>query len=191
MQVVETKKGGVFYGLDDSADLYRKCVRDLQRCQTSTSNQEKIYALFDLAVGLDHLFEWVSKEIKGTMAEEECKKRFSFNDQKKRQQRQKSVPSSSPLSRYGSLQALVNQVSNGFKHMRKATSFEEKSVAMTFGCGAEDSKSGNYYFQCRQNNYAIFSMVFVGGTNFEPICADLVKHWGAFFHEVLGRELIA
>lgn len=38
MRVTKTHKGGLFYGLDDSFDLCRKCVRDLIKGQTSLTN---------------------------------------------------------------------------------------------------------------------------------------------------------
>lgn len=190
MRVIETQKAGVFYGLEDSFDLYRKCVRDLHRCQASTSEQDKVYVLYDLAVGLDHLFGWVRKETKETKAKEECDKRFSFPAPEEVRRKRKLDSSSTVSSLYGSQQALVNQVSRGFKHMLKASSIERKSVEMIFGHGGADSFMGNYYAQFRPNNIATFSMFFVEGENFEPICADLVRHWGQFFQEVLGRERI-
>jgi|GEM_PF-4157278 len=55
MRVIETQKGGVFYGLDDSFDLYRKCVRDLIRSQTSMGNHKNVLAFCLLAAGSKYL----------------------------------------------------------------------------------------------------------------------------------------
>ena len=178
MEVLEKENGGVFFGLDDSFDLYRKSLHDLERCQTALDSQEKMYALFDLAIGLDALQHWVGDETKGTEAEE-YRKWFLF-----------SKGTTQRVSCYGELQAMANYVSIGVKHMHKASSSEMRKIGMAFGAGAIDSVAGNYYFQSRLNNSAVFSMFIVDGKNFEPICAELVKHWGEFFREILGKTLV-
>jgi hypothetical protein len=199
----ETRESQKFFGMSDPRDLHRKCCHDLDRLKTLDAQRPLdpsmvAYTLFDLAVGLNHLFDWVLSD--PNLADEtkaRCVQRFSpyrrEGEARTRFTRYRMYLTPFP-PKTNPKQALVKDVADGVKHFVGMPKTATQKNSVYLGAGGEDAVCGGQFAQCRQNNLLVLYTYWVKDNDgksveFSTLCDSLVSEWGEFIDEAcLGRK---
>ena len=195
---IETRENQKFFGMSDHRDLYRKCCHDLDRLKTLDAERPLdpspiAYTLFDLAVGLNHLFDWVMSD--PTLPAETkaiCVQMFNpyrrENEARTRFTRYRMYLTPFPPET-NAKQALVKDVADGVKHFVEMPKTQTQENSVYLGVGGEDAFRGGQFAQCRENNLLVIYTYWVQDNNgknveFGLVCDALVKEWDDFVRDV-------
>ena len=184
--------------MSDHRDLYRKCRHDLDRLKTLDAERPLdpspiAYTLFDLAVGLNHLFDWVmSDPTLHAETKAKCVRMFNpyrrENEARTRFTRYRMYLTPFPPAT-NAKQALVKDVADGVKHFVEMPKTQTQENSVYLGAGGEDAFCGGQFAQCREHNLLVLYTYWVQDNNgknveFGLVCDALVKEWDEFLRDV-------
>ena len=186
-----------FFELADFRDFYWKCHAELKPALTVSEQKRRCYAIFNLALSLNHLFDWmlndpaVSREAKLLAIQ-------AFNPYRARRQVARDFGKyydiMKPFPTRNERQYLIHEVANRAKHLKrsqptdheKAVHFQTLKTESYLGCGDPRAYCGGPVafagYHTEETTY------FVEGDDGEPqslshLCADLVQEWGQFLRK--------
>lgn len=174
-----------FFGMENFLDLYAKCHHDLKQLQNSDP-RKKSYAIFNLVMDLNHLFDWFMKD---QLLSDELKVRCvqKFNPYKEKASDDfvrwyKGIPF--PLTNEG--QYLVRCVSNKAKHSKTSPTTEAALTTVGLGAGSEYAEAGAPWNECGASELQIVTYwVEDDGLLYDMkvVCSDLQQEWSDFIRQ--------
>ena len=109
-----------FFELADFRDLYWKCHAELKPALTLSDAKQRCYAMFNLALSLNHLLDWVledpsvPKDLKGL-----CLQTFNPYAEGDNLPFKKLFSTITPFPKRNDAQYLIRQVANRAKHLKR------------------------------------------------------------------------
>lgn len=213
----ETRPAGneKFLGMRDYHDLYRKCCYDLDRLKALLPPQQRLpegavpfrtefprredspahdreiaYTLFDLALGLNHLFDWVLGDPKlDPLRKAKCVEGFNpYRDKREAKARfdrykRYLLPTFPPTTHLK--QAMVKDIADGLKHFAELKKAVSVDAITRFGTQVEGGVEGLMIDTGSFVANRSFWVFEEDGTpiGLPPLCEELVREWGEFVEE--------
>ncbi len=168
--------------LNSYEDLLSKCQVELQQLQSVKSNPEYDFMLFNLVLGMNHLFEWYLKEKNiNEKMKMECIKKFNpfaspydVSGDFKGLYRESDFPETNPY------QEVVRKLCNKAKHFKKQA-IEKQDKHYTASCGSVAMQCGNPDASCGAFSHYIYTVEIAGeDKNLTIIMSQLINDWVNF-----------
>ena len=163
-------------------DLLQKCSRELCGLKKCESHPEYDFILFNIVLGMNHLFEWYLKEKSVERTNKlDCIKRFNpfsspydvSSDFKSLYRELDSFPNTNQY------QEVIRKLCNKAKHF-KQSSIEKQSKNYTAVFGAEYMQCGNPDAACGGFDHYIYSVEIDGSDkDLEKRVSSLLDSWNS------------
>jgi hypothetical protein len=172
--------------LNSYRDLLQKCETELQLLVSCDKHPEYDFILFNLVLGLNHLFEWyLLDEDTPETAKHICIQRlnpFEPGDRIPRDFNQlyDGIQSFPEMNHH---QQAIRQLSNKAKHFKK-TEVEHSSKNYTCGCGEPGMECGEPGALAGAFNHYVYSVNIQGSdVGLLAVATALIDEW----HEIAGK----
>jgi hypothetical protein len=181
----EAKQGQNFFLLNDYRDMYFKCWHDWKQLHNSDP-EEKTYAMFNLIMTLNHLFDWVLKD-QNISFEKKIRCIRAFNPYKSMEKVSPDfkefydqLPERPPTR---TEQYLVRSLSNKAKHLLQTPSTESVTNTVYLGAGSPDAYCNGPKAFAGFHEIIVTHVVGDDGEDYDlkDICTTLIHDWGDFF----------
>jgi hypothetical protein len=171
-----------FYGVEDFRDLYNKSLDDWKQLANSDP-KKKSYALFNLVMTLNHLFDWFLKD-PGVSQRRKLRCIQAFNPYKKKASPDlKRLFEKLPTFPQKNInQYLVRCVCNKAKHAKLTPALSRSEVTAFIGTGDPRAFAGSPVAVAGYHVTTTSYEVKDGNKkyNLQTICEDLRAQWGEF-----------
>jgi hypothetical protein len=169
--------------LSSYRDLLYKCEFELENMQNCSTHPDYDFSLFNIVLGLNHLFEWYLKE--DALTEDQkinCIKRFNpFQSLDNVPREFKGFYNKvDNFPQTNSYQALIRKLCNKAKHFKK-TLIEKQDKNYTVTCGSPLATCGNIEAVSGGFDHYIYTIEVDGSDiDLQQVISSLIVSWREF-----------